>query len=309
MKVAIVGAGGFIGQEVTRQLCADKNLERLTLVDVTKFAHPHDSRIHVINGDFASPEIRNEVFPQVDKVIFLASILGGSAERNYALARKVNIDGTLDVIEHLRDTAPETRFVFASTIATYAQPLPDLVTDDTPLGPSMVYGAQKLMIEVALANFATKGWLDAVSIRPAGVVARDGTTAALKTAFMSRLFWCVKRGEDITLPVSEDSRTWLSSVKNVSQNFIHAATLPEIGATRAFTLPALSLTFGELTRALKQQFPETASKVTFAPDEEIISLFGSYPRLITETADRLGFSRDTDATALIRNALNRQADK
>ena len=167
----------------------------------------------------------------------------------------------------------------------------------------MVYGAQKLMMEVALSNFAVRGWLDGVSLRPSGVMARDGADAALKTAFMSRLFWCVKRGEDIALPVASESRTWLTSIETVARNFIHAAMLPEIGPDRAFTLPALSLTFGELVAALKRRFPNSSSRIAFAPEPEIVALFGSYPRLETAAADRLGFLRDENADVLVERAL------
>jgi D-erythronate 2-dehydrogenase len=182
--------------------------------------------------------------------------------------------------------------------------MPDPVTDATPLGPTMVYGAQKLMMEVALSNFAARGWLDGVSLRPSGVMARDGSDAALRTAFMSRLFWCVKRGEDIVLPVAPGSRTWMSSIESVAGGFVHAALLPEIGPDRAFTLPALSLTVGELVAALKRRFPQSPSKIAFAPDPEIVALFGSYPRLETPIADRLGFPRDADPDALVLNALS-----
>ena len=72
------------------------------------------------------------------------AILGGAAEADYSLARRVNVDTTLNLFEYLRDRAPETRVVFASTIAVYSKPMPDPVTDATPLGPTMLYGAQKL---------------------------------------------------------------------------------------------------------------------------------------------------------------------
>jgi nucleoside-diphosphate-sugar epimerase len=306
MKIAVVGAGGFVGAQVVKNLKKIEAIDQITLVDRVSLPISVGAgapRIDAHVGSFSDPKIRDAACSGADAVIFLAAILGGAAEANYALARQVNVDDTLDLIEHLRDTAPTTRFVFASTIATYAKPLPDPVTDATPLGPTMVYGAQKLMMEVALSNFAAKGWLDAVSLRPPGVMARDGADAALKTAFMSRVFWCVARGEDIVLPVAEDSRTWLASVQNVAQNFVHGALLPEIGPARAFTLPALALTFGELALALKQRFPASPSKVSFAPDPEIVALFGSYPHLNTQTADHLGFTRDADAGALVQNAM------
>ena len=135
-------------------------------------------------------------------------------------------------------------------------------------------------------------------------MARDGTDAGLKSAFMSGLFWSVKRGKDITLPVAPHSRTWMSSVETVARNFIHAAKLPEIGPNRAFTLPALSPTFGELVESLKRRFPESNSRVAFAPDPGAIGLFGAYPRLDTPTADRLGFQRDADVDSLVVTALS-----
>jgi D-erythronate 2-dehydrogenase len=302
MKVLVIGAGGFVGSRIAQILTTSALVGSVTLLDRVPFLAPEGAATHV--GDFADPAVRDGVLAGADAVILLAAILGGQAEADYALARRVNVDATLALFESLRECAPRTRLVFASTIAVYPKPLPGPVTDATPLGPSMVYGAQKLMMEIALSNFAARGWLDGVSVRPAGVMARDGADSGLKTAFMSRLFWCVKRGEDITLPVAPENRTWMASVETVARNFIHAALLPEIGATRAFTLPALSLTFGELAAALKRRFPESPSKVTFAPDPEIVALFGSYPALETATADRLGFRRDDDPDALVRNALS-----
>lgn len=303
MKIAVIGAGGFVGAHVSKILMDLPGISSLSLVDHMAPGLDLPAKARFFQGDFSDSTLRDAALEGADAVICLAAILGGAAEQDYALARRVNVDATLDLIEALKDRAPQTRFVFASTVAAYAKPLPDPVTDATPLGPSMVYGAQKVMIEVALSNFAARGWLDAVSLRPSGVMARDGADAALKTAFMSRLFWCVKRGEDITLPVAEDSRTWLTSIDNVARNFIHAARLPELGANRAFTLPALSLRFGELVAALKRRFPDSPSQISYAPDPDILALFGSYPELRTETADRLGFTRDENADALVRDAM------
>ncbi len=304
MKVTVIGAGGFVGARVAERLIEDRAIEAIALLDRAPFSAPDDRRVTSIVGDFGDPAARDVALEGADAVILLAAILGGAAETHYALSRRVNVDAVLDLFEHLRARAPATRLVFASTIAVYSQPMPDPVTDETPLAPVMIYGAQKLMMEVALSNFAARGWLDGVSLRPAGVMARDSADAALKSAFMSRLFWSVKRGEDVTLPVAPESRAWMSSIETVAGNFVHAAKLPEIGANRALTLPALSPTFGEVVEALKRRFPGSGSKIAFAPDPEVVALFGAYPRLATATADRLGFLRDADVDALVANAVS-----
>jgi len=302
MRLSIIGAGGFVGQRIARFAAGDDSVSGLTLCDTAEF--PPVAGANAVTGSFADADVRARATEGADAVILLAAILGGAAEADYASARKINVDATLDLFEHISAKNPATRVVLASSIAVFAKPLPDPVNDATPTGPTMVYGAQKLMMEVALSNFAAKGWLDGVSLRLSGVMARDGADAALKTAFLSRVFWCVKRGEDITLPVSEDGRTWLTSIDIAARNFLHAAKRPDIGDHRAFTLPALSVTFGELIAALKRRFPDSPSKITFDPDPEIMSLFGSYPQLVTETADRLGFLRDADVDALVTNAMN-----
>lgn len=299
MRLAIIGAGGFVGRRVAA-LAAAQGLE-LVLNDLG--ALPQIVGATTVPGSFADPEVRARVCDGADAVIHLAAILGGAAETNPALARRINVDATLDLFDHLRAQNPGTRMVFASTIAVFGKPMPDPVTDATPTAPSMLYGAQKLMIEVALSHLARRGWLDGISLRPSGVMARDGADAGLKSAFMSRLFWCVARGEDIALPVDPDSRTWLTSIDTVAGNFLHAARAPDLGPDRALTLPALSLTFGELVAALRRRFPASPSRITFAPDPATIALFGSYPRLETAGADALGFQRDADADALVRAAM------
>ena len=298
MKICVIGAGGFIGARVVARLAGDGDVSLLSLLDHAPFAAPAGARVFV--GDFADPAVRDAAVEGADAVIHLAALLSGAAEADYGRGRRINIDATLDLFERL---APKTRMVFASTIAVYPKSMPDPVTDATPLGPHLYYGAQKLMMEIALSNFAARGRLDGVSLRPAGVVARDDAGAGLRSAFMSRLFWAVKRGEDVTLPVAPESRAWFASVETVARNFILAAKMPDLGPNRAFTLPALSLRFDALLEALQRRFPHSRSRVTFAPDPDTVAVFGSYPRLTTETADRLGFGRDTDADALVENAL------
>ncbi len=295
MKVLVTGAGGFVGQRVVAGLLDQPGVTVRALDRVLP-----DSAAERMTGDLADRKVQAAAMQDVDAVIHLAAILGGAAEADPATARRVNLDATLDLMA----AAHGKRFVFASTIAAYGPLMPDPVTDDTPLAPTLLYGAHKVMIETALSQHSARGWIDGVALRVSGVMARDGADAALKTAFMSRLFHAVAQGKDITLPIAEDSRTWMASVGNVAQNFIHALTLPDFGARRAFTLPALCVTFGDLAAALSRRFPDSGAQVRFEPDPETVAMFGRFPGLVTETADGLGFARDTDADALVARAFD-----
>jgi D-erythronate 2-dehydrogenase len=293
MKTAIIGAGGFLGQRLSTLVAGSARADdELLLVDTLATPAPTGhGRIETIQASFTEPQA--------------LAALHGASQVYYALARRVNVDASLDLIEYLRDKVPAARLVFASTIAVFAKPMPDMVTDRTPTGPVMVYGSQKLMLEVAIANFAARGWLDGVSLRLSGIMARDGADARQRAAFMNRLFYAVMRGEDVTLPVSPSSMTWLTSVDIAARNFLHAGRLAAgaLGRDRAFTLPALHLSFEDLVQALFRRFPESRSKVTYAADDELVSLFGSYPPLETATANRLGFRRDVDVDALVAGSF------
>lgn len=299
MRLSVIGANGFVGQRITDLALRDPAISDLMLNDVSPL--PAIDGVTCLQGSFADPDIMASV-ADGDAVILLASILGGAAEQDYALARQINVDAVLDLFDHIREIRPGARVVFASSIAVFGD-IPDPLTDQTEPDPFLTYGAQKLMIEVALSNFSKKGWLDGISLRLSGVMARDGADKALKTAFMSRLFWCVARGEDITLPVSPAAQTWLTSVEAAAQNFLHATKTPDLGKRRAVTLPALCLTFGDLVAALRRAYPDSPSKIEFTPDPEIMTLFGSFPLLETRAADKLGFVSDKDADALVAQAM------
>ena len=61
-------------------------------------------------GDFGDPALRDAALEDADAVILLAAILGGAAEMDYALSRRVNVDAVLDLFEHLRARAfPRSR--------------------------------------------------------------------------------------------------------------------------------------------------------------------------------------------------------
>lgn len=311
VRLAVIGASGFVGQHVVQLLLARDDVDRLCLMD--KVAGPlagkgrADGRVTVLRAGLEEPDARARLLDEADRFIVLSGILGGGAEADPALARRVNVDATLDLLQELAAAPGRARVVFASTIAVLGNALPDPTGDDAPFNPVMLYGAQKLMMEIALANYSERGQLDGLSLRPSGIMARDGVDAALKTAFMSRLFHAIRRGEDIVLPVGPEHRTWLTSVGTVAANFVHAAVMPTGGmatADRSMTLPALCLSFGALIEALRRRYPDSPSRVSFAPDAEIVRLFGDFPAIETPRADRLGFARDRDADDLVQNSMS-----
>lgn len=315
MHVLVTGAAGFVGQALVARLLRDHDnghrpLEALTLLDVG-FPASTTGAARQLAGSIADAELVRQAFVRpVDRVFHLASIPGGTAEQAYALARDVNLWGTQHLLEAARDQALRgegvARFVFASSIAVYGAPLPPVVDDDTALNPQMSYGAHKLMSEIQMADFSRRGWIDGVSLRLPGVLARPPARTGQLSAFMSDLIRELAAGRTFTCPTSPQAATWASSVRNVVDNLLHAAEVDTavLPPRRSLLLPTLRFTLGELVQALATVHGAPVhERVRWAPQDPIEALFGRFPALRTPAAEAAGFRHDGDLPTLVRRAI------
>lgn len=306
-RVLVTGANGFIGRRLVHRLRDEPRFAdaRFVLNDL-RLDPIDDPRVTLVEGDFSQASVlASMVDGRISHAFHLAGILGGAAEADPALARRINVDATLSLFDALRRDADPVRLVFASSIAVFGPPLPAAIDDDTLPLPTMLYGAQKRMMEVALEQFSARGWVDGIAIRLPGIVARRDADARLKSAFLSAIFHAVARGEDYVLPVPPEGTTWLISVPACVDAFVHAALAPRgaLSKRRAFTLPAQNVALGDLVAGLKAAFPESRSRITYAPDPAIVAQFAAQPPLATPIAEALGFRHDGDIATLIRRAM------
>jgi nucleoside-diphosphate-sugar epimerase len=196
--------------------------------------------------------------------------------------------------------------VFASSIAIYGQHYPALVDRQTRPIPASNYGTHKLMAEIALANHSRAGLLDGVSIRLPGIVARPGISAGHGSAFMSAVMHAAAQSAHYACPVSSDATCWWMSLACCVDNLVHAMTLPAmlLEDDRSCQLPVLSLSLGQVIEALARRFGASSVQgISHEPDSRIEALFGRQPFLSVPGAEKLGFTDDGTADALIARAL------
>lgn len=303
MRIAVTGAGGFVGQALVTAL-ADAGAS-IVATDRALDGLPDD--IEQVAGDIGDPAVRSALLAGgLDALIHLATVPGGAAEADPAESRRINVDAMYDLLLDASAVSPGLRFVFASSIAVFGDPMPPLVDDQTPLVSKLIYGGHKAMMEAAVALFSQRGMIDGVSVRLPGVLARPQGPSGLKSAFLSDLFHALRAGNVFTCPVAEQGTIWAQSVSCAAANLLHAAKLDtaQLPPTRAVTLPALRVTVGDLVAEIARQCDTSPDLVRYAPDAALQATFAAQPPLLTPAADRAGFAHDGHLAALVASALS-----
>lgn len=300
--IVITGAGGFVGRQITTRLLAQGR--QVVAMDTVAGGIPEGAR--VVAGDLGDAAVRAEALKDgVSAVIHLATVPGGAAEADPAASRRINIDAMYDLLLETAAAGDKPRFVYASSIAVFGDPLPAFVDDLTPLSPKMIYGAHKAMMEHAVALFSNRGMIEGVTVRLPGILARPKGPSGMKSAFMSNLFHALKAGEAFTCPVSAQGTIWAQSVARCAENFLHALTLDTalLPPTRAVTLPALRVSMGDLADSIARQCGVSPDLVRYEPDAALEAAFAAQPPLATPAAEKAGFAHDGNLDTLVQSAL------
>ncbi|MDE2301374.1 MAG: NAD-dependent epimerase/dehydratase family protein [Sphingomonadales bacterium] len=302
MKVVITGAGGFVGRRLAAQLLGQGH----DVVALDSHLPTFPPGVRGIAGDLAAASVRAAALAGGrDALVHLATVPGGAAEADPAASRRINVDAMYDLMLELAAVSPGARFVYASSIAVFGDPLPAMVDDATVLAPKMIYGGHKAMMEDAVALFSHRGLLDGVTLRLPGILARPKAASGMKSAFMSELFHALRAGAAFTCPVSAQGTIWAQSLARCAANFAAALTIDSrvLPPTRAVTLPALRITLRDLADEVARQCGVSPGLVTHAPDPALEAGFATQPPLATPAAERAGFAHDGDVATLVTSAL------
>jgi nucleoside-diphosphate-sugar epimerase len=164
LRILITGADGFIGRALVQRLFSGGH--ELVLLDRTFASRFGDAHVRYVAGDLTQHAVLREAVGEgVDLVFHLASVPGGASESDFTLGLRVNLQGTIDLLEQLRASGHRSVVVFASTIGVFGVPLPPLIDETTVPQPSLSYGAEKLADEILMSEYSRRGFIDGRSVR------------------------------------------------------------------------------------------------------------------------------------------------
>ncbi|MCX9146543.1 NAD-dependent epimerase/dehydratase family protein [Erythrobacter sp. WG] len=300
--VLLTGAGGFVGAALVRALAARSRAVIAT--DRTAMDFAGLPSVTAIPGELDDPALIARLAARpISAVVHLATVPGGAAEAEPALAARVNLAAAMALFDATAAHGNVPRLLFASSIAVFGDALPPHVDDTTPPRPMLRYGAHKAMLEEWVATLTRRGAVRGLSVRLPGIVARPAAPSGMKSAFLSNLFHALKAGEPITLPVSAEATAWLLSRRALVEQLATALDCPADPPSTRLNLPALRVRMGDLVEEVARQTGADPSLAGHDPDPTIEAAFGAQPPLATPAADALGLVHDGDLSALVSRAL------
>lgn len=312
MKVLIIGGAGMVGRKLAERLAKDgklggKPISSLALYDVVPPQKPAGASfpVEIVTGDFPAPGESDKLVANKPDVIFhLAAIVSGEAEQEFDKGYRINLHGTMNLVESVRRAGNKPRLVFTSSIAVFGAPFPEKIGDEFFSTPLTSYGTQKAIGELLISDYTRKGMLDGISIRLPTICVRPGAPNKAASGFFSNIMREPLAGKEAVLPVSEDVMHWHASPRAAVGFLLHAATIDgdKIGPRRALSMPGLAVTVGEQIAALKKVVGDkVADRIKREPDAFIQGIVAGWPRNFdTRRAIELGFKPDASFEEIIR---------
>ncbi|AXV18015.1 NAD-dependent epimerase (plasmid) [Neorhizobium sp. SOG26] len=316
MHVMVLGGAGMIGRKLVEMLAREPgvlggSIERLTLVDA--FQPPVPEALQSISTAMTADLSQNGVAEKVialrpDIIFHLAAVVSGEAEADFDKGYSVNLDGSCALFEAIRQQGQNAdyvpRVVFASSIAVFGTPFPEVIPGEFFTTPLTSYGTQKAIIELLLADYSRRGIFDGIGIRLPTICVRPGAPNKAASGFFSNILREPLVGKEAVLPVSENVRHWFASPRSAVNFFIHAATIDTaaVGPRRNLTMPGLSALVGEEIEALRRVAGDKAvALIKRETDPVIEKIVAGWPtQFDASRAEALGFQAEKDFDQILQ---------
>ena len=135
MKVLVTGAAGMLGLKFCRKLAetgmiAGEQVESLTMADVIDppFIADAPFKIRSVVSDLSELKAAEQLIAgRPDVILHSAAIVSGEAETDFDKGYRINLSGTQYLFDAVRRAAYMPRLIFASSIAVFGAPFPEVI--------------------------------------------------------------------------------------------------------------------------------------------------------------------------------------
>lgn len=284
-KVLITGISGEVGHGLIKKLYAlgykpyalDLNAPEKEIADcLEKF----------YQGDITDRNLVDSVFDEnnFDIIFHLASILSTGGEKNPELASKVNITGTLNLMENATASAIKNskpiKFIFPSSIAAHGDPI-------------TIYGVSKLACE-NLGRYFSKNYklldtsinrnnlIDFRCVRFPGLLSPDTVPSGGTSDYGPEMLHAAAQNKAYECFVREDSTIPFMAMADAAEILYKLATVEKNKLTKeVYEVGGFSVSAKQIYEMTKKYFPEF--QMTYKVNEERQKIVDSWPKSVEST--------------------------
>ncbi|HYF03196.1 MAG TPA: NAD-dependent epimerase/dehydratase family protein, partial [Patescibacteria group bacterium] len=283
--VLITGAGGEIGHSLIEEL--SKTNAHIIAVDLRPLDDHISRHCHeVLTGDITDEYLLKTIADKdLTEIYHLAALLSTTAEKNPELAHKVNVNGTLRLLQIAQSIGKRlktaVKFLFPSTIAVYGikslkeKDYSGKVKETEYLLPQTMYGVNKLYCEqlgryfsdnyMRLAPEKESGYVDFRALRFPGLISAFTVPTGGTSDYAPEMIHAAAQGKEYNCFVRETAQIPFMAMPDAIDALLKLAAAPlENLQQRSYNIGAFAPTAEEIYQLVLKAFP--GAKVTFSPD-------------------------------------------
>jgi threonine 3-dehydrogenase len=307
-SVLITGASGEIGHELIARLSAAEPGRPVITLDLNPLRPELAARVRQqYTGSILDTQLLERIIAEyeVDRVFHLAALLSTRSEFSPALAHKVNVEGTLNMLEFAQKEGEShgrpVVFFYPSSVAAFG--LPGLrekaaagrVPEDAFNFPTTMYGANKLYCEhlgryysrhyKQLAADTLSGKIDFRCVRFPGLISAETVPSGGTSDYAPEMIHAAAAGTPYDCFVRPDTRIPFMAMPDAVDAILRLMAAPREKLSRTvYNVGAFAPTAAEVEAEVHAAFP--GAKMGTKVDVKRQGIVDSWPADVDDSAAR-----------------------
>jgi nucleoside-diphosphate-sugar epimerase len=307
-SVLITGASGEIGHALIARLSAGDPDRPIVTLDLNPLPPESAARVRqAVAGSILDTALLDGLLSQyqVERVYHLAALLSTRSEFSPALAHKVNVEGTLNLLEFAQRQGEShgrpVAFFYPSSIAAFGLPDPAVkaragkVREDDYNVPTTMYGANKLYCEhlgryyarhyKQLAAETQSGKVDFRCIRFPGLISAETVPSGGTSDYAPEMIHAAAEGKPYECFVRPDARIPFMAMPDAVDAIFRLMDAPRARLSRAvYNIGAFAPSAAEIEAVVRAAFPR--AQIATAVDHKRQGIVDSWPADVDDSAAR-----------------------
>ena len=287
-RILVTGALGQIGSELTEELRKRYGRDNVDASDIRS-----DESSNVVTGgpwtelDVTDAEAveKTVIDNRIDSIFHMAAILSATGENYPQLCWKVNMNGTLNILEVARKN-DLTRVIIPSSIAAFGPETPrENTPQETILRPKTMYGVTKVSGELLCDYYVRRYNVDVRGVRYPGIISSETLPGGGTTDYAVDIYYKAIEDGRYTCFVKKDTMLPMMYMPDCIKATLDLAEadFSDLVHHSDFNVGALSVTAGDIAESIRKHIPDL--EVDYDPDFRQ-AIADTWPSSVNDSAAR-----------------------